>query len=380
MRDRIITTWASFAILAILDCACSGCSETPPSPSQYDKNVRLVATRNEENLTIEVDLPPRTDGFTETCTVTVSMQGDGYGRILLSETNRTQETSNKRLITTELTDQERSVALDVEVGFAVWKSNGYHNSTELFRGRKVAHLPLPRDLPKAVDLRPEFEKHGLPLRSQGQRPTSTVFTVVEAVEFATAKAMGECSRLSVEFANWASNSPAADESARQIVDGKNFYNIIHGLTTYGICPEEMMPYAESFSGETKPTKEATQQASEFSKQTKLRFYWIRQWRPSFNSNNNDPGLSDEDIHVVRTVLAVGNPVCASSSQSVLLVGYEDDPALRGGGRFLIADSNLVEKDIDYETAKARFRDLLWVSVTSQQPEKSKETSNDVQQN
>jgi endonuclease YncB( thermonuclease family) len=212
--------------------------------------------------------------------------------------------------------------------------------------------PASTVLPKTVDLRPAFDEFGLLQRRQGTRGTCSVFTTVEAVEFAQAKLAEKGSALSVEFANWAAN-----EATGRNDDGDFFHNIIRGIEEYGICPDAMMPYAESFSNEIKPTGEATRKASEFRKLTKLEFHWIRHW-------SRTPGLSDDDIHAIKAVLAKGAPVCAGSYHSVLFVGYEDEPSLPGGGRFLIADSNLVEQDINYAEAKTRFSDLFWVSAGS----------------
>lgn len=213
----------------------------------------------------------------------------------------------------------------------------------------------PANLPRSVDLRPEFEKLGLLQRSQGDRGTCSVFAAVEAVEFAHGTIVGEGSPLSVEFANWAANA-----ATKRNDDGDFFHNIIKGIEQYGICPEAMMPYTESFSNESKPTEEATRTASEFRTLTTLEFHWIRHW-------SRKPGLNEEEIHAVKAVLANGAPVCAGSYHSVLLVGYVDESSSPGGGRFLIADSNGVEKDICYEEARKRFSDLFWVSAARQQP-------------
>lgn len=60
-------------------------------------------------------------------------------------------------------------------------------------------------LPSTVDLRPEFEKWGLPPRNQGRRPTCSVFTIAGALELAVARQEKRGERLSVEFLNWAAN-------------------------------------------------------------------------------------------------------------------------------------------------------------------------------
>ena len=61
------------------------------------------------------------------------------------------------------------------------------------------------------------------------------------------------------------------------------------------------------------------------------------------------------------MLAAGSPVAAGSYHSILWVGYHDDPALAGGGEFLVRDSGGGnEKTITYAAAKERMCDLFWV--------------------
>ena len=154
-----------------------------------------------------------------------------------------------------------TLLLSIETVFA-WRDDGHPPSA----------AEAAADLPKSVDLRPAFERLGLKQRSQRERGTCSVFTTVEAVEFAHAKAVGEGSALSVEYANWAANA-----ATKRNDDGDFFHNIIQGFEQYGICPDAMMPYADSFSAEMKPSEAAAQKASEFNKQTKLEFHWIRHW-------------------------------------------------------------------------------------------------------
>ena len=54
-------------------------------------------------------------------------------------------------------------------------------------------------------------------------------------------------------------------------------------------------------------------------------------------------------------------MAAGSYHSILFVGYEDDPSLPGGGRFLVRDSGgSNEQTLTYAATKARMCDLFWV--------------------
>jgi hypothetical protein len=122
-----------------------------------------------------------------------------------------------------------------------------------------------------------------------------------------------------------------------------------------------MPYSRRFNSEKQPESAAVREADEFRQATRLKFHWIRPL-------GKKPGLSDDDVREVKATLAKGFPVGAGSYHSVLFVGYEDDPALDGGGKFLIADSNLRETEISYQAAKERFSDMFWVSTVTDDPE------------
>ena len=118
-----------------------------------------------------------------------------------------------------------------------------------------------------------------------------------------------------------------------------------------------MAYTAAYSPDKKPERAAIQEAAEFHRTTRLDFHWIRPLSAK-------PGLSDDDIRTIKSTLAKGFPVAAGSYHSVLLVGYKDDPALAGGGIFLIADSIRRETEITYKATKARFGDVFWVNKNS----------------
>ncbi|HAB16700.1 MAG TPA: hypothetical protein PLX89_15400 [Verrucomicrobiota bacterium] len=210
-------------------------------------------------------------------------------------------------------------------------------------------------LPVRCNLRPEFARLGLKQRSQGKRDTCSVFSTVESTEFALARSNGKGVALSVEYANWAAN-----ETTGRGDDGDFFHNIILGIQKHGVCPEEAMPYAKTFSPDTQPNSEIVAQAAAFTQGRRLHFHWLKGW-------SKKAGLDDRDLLRVKTVLASGSPVSAGSYHSVLFVGYEEDTTQPGGGRFLISDSNLKETEISYQAAKERFSDLFWVNAEVESP-------------
>jgi C1A family cysteine protease len=225
----------------------------------------------------------------------------------------------------------------------------FHDSQPA-HAEEIKAAPLTVNLPARIDLRPEFAKWKLTQRRQGARGTCSVFATVESVEFAVSRSTGKSSRLSVEFANWAANAATGRSD-----DGDFFHNIIRGIGKYGVCTEEAMPYQRHFSPTNAPSAEAIAQAKEFHAAAPLAFHWIKPW-------DRKAGLNDADVWHIKSVLANGWPVSAGSGHSIVFVGYEDDVALPGGGRFLVADSNLKERDITYAAAKKRMCDLFWVSV------------------
>ncbi|HEX5054275.1 MAG TPA: hypothetical protein VFZ65_21025, partial [Planctomycetota bacterium] len=97
--------------------------------------------------------------------------------------------------------------------------------------------PPPQATPAIVDLRPQFDAFGLPPRRQGRRPTCSIFTVTNALEFATARASGHGERLSVEYLNWAANAATGRRD-----DGDFFHCALAGYARFGICRDDQLPY------------------------------------------------------------------------------------------------------------------------------------------
>jgi hypothetical protein len=208
------------------------------------------------------------------------------------------------------------------------------------------------DLPKSVDLRPQFKRWNLTPKSQGARNTCSVFVTTGALEFAVSKHYRRGTRLSVEYLNWACNQVIHNETSDR---GQFFHDLLRGFQQHGICLEVNMPYKDRFDPQLKPSEVALEKAKEI-KSLKPTVHWINPWKPK-------PGLTDEHLREIKTVLAKGYPVAAGSSHSRLLVGYRDDPRQAGGGVYLAKDSGAgAFNTVTYEFVKQNVGDVFWVEA------------------
>jgi len=229
-----------------------------------------------------------------------------------------------------------------------------------------------RPLPKSVDLRPSFQQWGLGTRQQGTRGTCSVFALTAALEYAVARKQGRGTRLSVEFLNWAGHR-ATNRSA----DGGFFHELWKGFESYGICPEEEMPYQPRFDPDLQPTEAARLRAKE-ALALGLQLRWIKEW-------DVRTGLTDAQFEAIKRALRRKRPVCGGlrwprqerwaqnilqmcppegvfDGHSVLLVGYTDDASQPGGGVFLIRNSGGDGRDgaLPYAFVRAYLNDAAWI--------------------
>lgn len=232
------------------------------------------------------------------------------------------------------------------------------------------------NLASTVDLRPVFQKWGLPLRSQGSRGTCSVFAMTGALEFALASRQHTGTVLSVEFLNWASNQAATNSS-----DGGFFSDLWTGFKVYGICPESSLPYRHDYDPHLRPDENSLQQAKEATA-AHLSLHWIKPWDVA-------TGLTDGQFQAIKHTLSLGWPVCGGlrwpkhavwkqdvlqmvapaevfDGHSVLLVGFKDDLAQPGGGVLLIRNSGVGPSNgaLPYEYARTYLNDAAWVEPAS----------------
>lgn len=154
---------------------------------------------------------------------------------------------------------------------------------------------MPR-YPVRTDLRPQFAKWGLALKSQGARPTCSVFALTAALEFAAAQRHQAGFVLSEEYLNWASN-----EALDEYEDGGFFADLWKGYEKHGICEAKLAEYRESFDPAWKPSKDADRQAHSF-RLDAYELSWIKEWDVA-------TGLSDDELIGILDSLRSGWPVC-----------------------------------------------------------------------
>lgn len=225
----------------------------------------------------------------------------------------------------------------------------------------------------AVDLRPAFEKWGLPLRSQSNRGTCSVFTLTGALEYALASRQQTGTVLSVEFLNWAANQARA-----QAKDGGFFSDLWKGFEAYGICPETSLAYRQEYDARLQPDERALSRAREIA-QARLQLHWIKPWDVT-------TGLTEIQLLEIKRTLSRGWPVCGGfrwpkheswhqgmlqmapagevfDGHSVLLVGFKEDLAQPGSGAFLIRNSGGGVHDgaMPYEYVRAYMNDAAWIA-------------------
>jgi len=230
-------------------------------------------------------------------------------------------------------------------------------------------------LPRKADLGPEFRRLGLTARSQGGRDTCSLFAVTALADFECARGTPRRhTRLSEEFLVWAAN-----EATGRGRDSAMFYQAVHGLNVLGVCADELMPYAGKRGAERTPSSAALADAR--GRARRWQVHWIRRWdvqRP----------LSDAQVLAVKAALAGGHPVACGlrwpkglrghklvevpppdkvyDGHSIVLTGYQDDPAKDGEGVFLFRNSRGPRWGdggcgvMAYAYARAYANDVLWL--------------------
>ena len=214
--------------------------------------------------------------------------------------------------------------------------------------------PSPPQAPATspTDLRPQFVAYGLPPRSQGPRPTCSIFTTVGAFEFAFARATGRGERLSAEYCNWAANAATGRND-----DGDFFHCALAGWQRFGMCREALHPYAAQFAN-VPPPPDALVEGGRLLGTTgvSLTIRWIR-------PIDGGKGLSAAQFDDALATLAAGYPIAAGSAHSRLLVGYHGDPAAPGGGTFLTLDSALgAFAEVSAEFVRTQVNDAFVVEL------------------
>ncbi len=232
-------------------------------------------------------------------------------------------------------------------------------------------------LPKQVDLTPIFRKLGLTVRTQFSRPSCGSFAITALAEFESARSQnGQARALSEEFLWWACDQAAGLKKDHSVL----FQRLVNGLNTFGICTEELMPYARQKDSPRKPSAAALKDAA--GRAQRWRVIWIRHWAV------NRP-VDQREFHALKQALAHGHPVACGlrwpkssngddrviqvppankveDGHSVAFVGYEDNVGEPGGGIFRIRNSwgskwgNEGYGIMSYAYVKSYLNDALWL--------------------
>jgi hypothetical protein len=197
-------------------------------------------------------------------------------------------------------------------------------------------------LPHEVDLRPEFARLGITPKSQGARGCCSLFAIIGVLEFEYALA-GKPARLSEEYLNWASHQTNARRT-----DGSFFSDAVRGVAVFGICREDLWPYAAKYDADAQPPAAA---AADAQTRRSIGAVWIKHW-------DVKTGMTEEMLTAMRASLVAGHPIALGmrwpnqeqygpghtllmppegkvfDGHSIFLVGYRDDPAQPGGGTFI----------------------------------------------
>lgn len=202
------------------------------------------------------------------------------------------------------------------------------------------------------DLRPAFEKYGIPVYNQENRGTCSVFAVTGLLEFEFARATGKFVPLSVEYLNWASNKITGEA-----IDGSYFSDAVAAIKKYGMCSNELFPYyTRNYSKNVEPSATALREAR---KRRNVTFLCIKDWNPK-------TGMSDQQIEEVKSQIMKEHPVAVGfrwpkkdekyrrtengimtvppeegvfDGHSVIIVGFKDDLNVSGGGYFIFKNSH-----------------------------------------
>ena len=239
-------------------------------------------------------------------------------------------------------------------------------------GQALAQSP---PLPSQVSLVGDFGELGLAPRRQGSRDTCSVFAITALAGFEYAKGSpAPHVPLSEEFLIWAANKACGKKHEQAM-----FYEAVHGLNTFGICSEELMPYADRYDAERKPSAEALADAK--GRSGRWRVQWIRRW-------DVQRALGDAELRAIKGALASGHPVACGlrwpkalrghelldvpgaeqvfDGHSIAIVGYEDDARKNGGGVFLFRNSDGARWGdhgygvMSYAYSRAYANDALWL--------------------
>ncbi len=200
-------------------------------------------------------------------------------------------------------------------------------------------------LPKTASIRQNFAAFDLPVCSQNG-PWCWDYTTVGVLEYEAAAQLGQKCALSPGYLAWSAQATDSKGSG-----GSNFGRANRGLENFGAVPLASCgePVGNSIPS---PDSQAVALGQSFGD---IELHWIRFW-------NRKPA-STEQLSAMKSDIVAGHPVAVGmqwpnhasfvpgstllktprkrqvfDGHCVILVGYDDDPAIPGGGSFTFRNS------------------------------------------
>ena len=217
-----------------------------------------------------------------------------------------------------------------------------------------------------VDLRPEIDALGMPVRAQGARGTCSVFAMTFLLDYMYAKYHDmKGADFSEEFLNYASNL-----AINQKNDGGFFDQLDLGYQKYGMVKETVAPYLPAFNPDLAYRPALLAGGAALAPRLKPQF--IKPWDVT-------TGLKPDHLNAVLAQLDAGRPVAAGlrwpkatplpvetvagvtmmkvpaaegvfDGHSIAFVGYKKSGGFPGGGYFIFRNSwgpNFMEEGYGY---------------------------------
>ncbi len=232
-------------------------------------------------------------------------------------------------------------------------------------------------LPASSSLIADLDRQNLTALAQGDRGVCSLFAITGLAEVESYRdESAPHRRLSEEYLIWAGRRISGSHG-----DQAMFYIATAGLNALGVCPDALMPYAESTDPQREPSAEAQAMARDFGQRWQI--HWIKRW-------SLEAPLDENQLLDIKRALVAGHPVACGmrwpkkprgsellevpgaeevfDGHSVMLVGYQDDPAVKGGGMLRFRNSFGADWGdhgygaISYAYAAAYANDAVWLSL------------------
>ena len=125
---------------------------------------------------------------------------------------------------------------------------------------RTGHTRLaPVELREEVDLRPVFARNRLYSKSQGMRPSCSIFAVISALEYDHVRSTGTPEAFSEEYLIWGFQQIFP---GRPINDGYNFNEVLQVIRKHGVARRSLLPDSfASYLSDNDPPQDAVDDAA-----------------------------------------------------------------------------------------------------------------------